>query len=55
MKSIYINIMKTRYFLTILLTLLFSINSCDKGFEEVNTNPILPSTIDPVYMLATAL
>lgn len=54
MKSIYFNIMKTKYFLATLLTLLFNVSSCDKGFEEVNTNPIAPASIDPVYMLATA-
>jgi hypothetical protein len=54
MKSIYLNIMKTKYFLATMLILFFSISSCDEGFEEVNTNPIAPSTIDPVYMLSSA-
>ena len=54
MKSIYINIKKTKYFLAVLLTLLFSISSCDKGFVDVNINPISPATIDPVYLLANA-
>jgi len=27
---------------------------CDKNFEEINTNPVLPSSLDPAYLLAQA-
>jgi hypothetical protein len=27
---------------------------CDKDFEQVNTNPVLPSSLDPAYLLAQA-
>ena len=54
MKNIYKNIMKTKYGLAILLALIFSVSSCDKGFEEININPISPAAIDPVYQLVDA-
>ncbi|WP_215238563.1 SusD/RagB family nutrient-binding outer membrane lipoprotein [Dyadobacter helix] len=28
--------------------------SCDKGFEEVNVNPVLATSIDPVYLFSNA-
>ena len=46
--------MKNKYILATLCLLLMSIYSCDKGFEEINTNPVLATTIDPVYQLVTA-
>jgi hypothetical protein len=55
MKTKYVNIMKTKYLLATLVVLLFSISSCDKGFVDINTNPIKPSSLDPVYMLNDAL
>ena len=54
MKNIYVKIMKTKYGLAILLALFIGVSSCDKGFEELNVNPVLPSAIDPVYMLVDA-
>jgi hypothetical protein len=48
------NIMKTKYVLVTLMILALIMPSCEKGFEEKNTNPILPTTIDPVYQLVTA-
>jgi hypothetical protein len=55
MKTKYVNIMKkTKYVFATLLTLLFSISSCDKGFVETNINPISPASLDPIYMLNTA-
>jgi hypothetical protein len=47
-------IMKTKYVLTTLVALLFSISSCDKGFVDLNINPIKPASLDPVYMLNNA-
>jgi hypothetical protein len=29
-------------------------SSCDKGFEEVNVNPVLATSIDPVYLFSNA-
>jgi hypothetical protein len=34
--------------------LLLGVGSCDKGFEEVNMNPVLPTTLDPVYLFSNA-
>ena len=45
--------MKNRYILSALCLLLLSISSCDKGFVEENKNPVLATTIDPVYQLVT--
>lgn len=46
--------MKNRYILATLCLLLLSISSCEKGFVEKNTNPVLATTIDPVYQLVTS-
>jgi hypothetical protein len=46
--------MKIKYIFSTLLVLLLIAPSCDKGFEEINTNPIQPLTIDPVLQLVTA-
>ncbi len=46
--------MKNKYILTTLFTLIICVSSCDKDFEEINTNPIRPSSIDPIYQLVTA-
>lgn len=54
MKNIFSGIMKTKYALATLLILFFSVSSCDKGFEELNINPISPASLDPVYMLVNA-
>ncbi len=34
--------------------LLTGLNSCDKGFEEINTNPVLATTLDPLYLFSNA-
>jgi hypothetical protein len=34
--------------------LLVGTSSCDKGFEEVNTNPVQPSSLNPVYLFSNA-
>jgi predicted pyridoxine 5'-phosphate oxidase superfamily flavin-nucleotide-binding protein len=44
--------MKTKYLFLFILGILIS--SCDKDFEEVNTNPIVASSLDPAYLLANA-
>jgi hypothetical protein len=37
--------------LTLLVTVL---SSCDKGFEEINRNPVQSTTIDPIYLFSNA-
>ena len=46
--------MKTKYILTTLILIALHISSCEKGFVEKNINPVLATTIDPVYQLATS-
>ena len=41
--------MKTKYFITIFTLLVLHLYSCERGFEEININPVLGSTIDPTY------
>jgi len=33
---------------------LVGISSCDKDFEQVNTNPVLATTLDPAYLFSNA-
>ena len=44
--------MKTIYLYLFLIGIFVS--SCDKGFLEVNTNPVATTTLDPIYLLANA-
>jgi hypothetical protein len=44
--------MKTIYLLLFLFA--FILSSCDKGFVEVNTNPVQPTSIDPSYLLTAS-
>jgi hypothetical protein len=44
--------MKTKYIFLFILGILVS--SCDKDFEEVNVNPIVASSLNPVYLFANA-
>ena len=46
--------MKIKYLIPALFALLISANSCDKGFVEINTNPVAILDVDPVYQLARA-
>lgn len=34
--------------------LMTSITACDKNFEEINTNPVLATSLDPAYLFANA-
>ena len=54
MKSKYVNIINTKYVVASLIAILISVASCDKDFEELNKNPLLSTTMDPVYELVTA-
>lgn len=48
--------MKRIYILYLVLAVLLTgLNSCDEGFEEVNTNPVAATSLDPVYLLNTAV
>ncbi|MDQ6889507.1 MAG: SusD/RagB family nutrient-binding outer membrane lipoprotein [Bacteroidota bacterium] len=38
-------------FVAVLLT---GLNSCDKNFEKVNMNPVLATSLDPVYLFSNA-
>jgi hypothetical protein len=44
--------MKTIYLYLFLIGIFVS--SCDKGFVEVNTNPVATTSLDPIYLLANA-
>jgi hypothetical protein len=46
--------MKKLYIGLFLSGLLLAGNSCDQDFEDINTNPILPITLDPAYLFSTA-
>src|SRR4051794_8164237 len=46
--------MKRIYISLAFAGLLLGAASCDKGFEEVNVNPVLPATLDPVYLFSNA-
>lgn len=46
--------MKRIYVFPVLFLLLIGVSSCDKDFEKINTNPILASSLDPVYQFSSA-
>ncbi len=46
--------MKRIYIYLTLALLLFSLTRCDKDFEEINTNPVLATSLDPGYLFSTA-
>jgi hypothetical protein len=46
--------MKTTYFLLTTALLLTGLSSCDKGFEEINRNPVQSTSIDPIYLFTNA-
>ena len=49
------NIMRKNIYNTIvLIALLFGAGACDKDFEEINTNPIQPITLNPEYLFSDA-
>lgn len=45
---------KNIYKSLVLIALLIGAGSCDTDFEEINTNPIEPTTLDPVYLFSDA-
>lgn len=46
--------MKKLFTCLLLSGLLLIGTSCDKDFEEINTNPILATSLDPAYLFSTA-
>lgn len=46
--------MKRIYRLLFVAVSLMGLGSCDKDFEQINTNPILPSDLDPGYLFSNA-
>lgn len=38
-----------------LFTLLLCTTSCDEGFDEMNTNPVQPTTLDPGFLMNNAI
>ena len=46
--------MKRIPLLIIFFGLLSGISSCDKDFEQINTNPVLSTTLDPAYLFSNA-
>ncbi len=46
--------MKRIYIYLALAVLLTGLNGCDKDFEQINTNPILATSIDPIYLFSNA-
>jgi hypothetical protein len=49
------NTMKKTIFSLALLLSLFTLGSCDKGFDELNINPIAATTLDRVFILNNAI
>jgi len=46
--------MKRNYIILLLLVSMTALNSCDKNFEQINTNPVLATTLDPGYLFTNA-
>lgn len=46
--------MKVKYILPALVALSVGVSSCDKDFEKINTNPIEPTSLDPIYQFSNA-
>lgn len=45
---------KTAKYITVFLFPLFFSLSCDEGFDELNTNPVQPTSLDPIYLMNRA-
>lgn len=46
--------MKRIFIYATALAILASASSCDSGFEDVNKNPVLATSVDPVYLFSNA-
>ncbi len=49
-----IQAMKKYITLLTLTALITGLSSCDKGFEDINKNPVASTTIDPIYLFSNA-
>ncbi|MDB5239974.1 MAG: hypothetical protein JWP57_599, partial [Spirosoma sp.] len=47
--------MKKISFLITLALLFGSLSSCDKGFDELNVNPVAPTALNPVFTFNNAI
>ncbi|MBK8505629.1 MAG: SusD/RagB family nutrient-binding outer membrane lipoprotein [Saprospiraceae bacterium] len=47
--------MTNKYFITSLLVSIFILASCDKDFDELNTNPVELTSINPTFQLNSAI
>lgn len=43
-----------KIYISLALAALLGVGGCDKGFEDVNTNPVLAPTLDPALLFANA-
>lgn len=46
--------MKKRLIIPLVAALLFCVSGCDKDFEQINTNPVLPTSLDAGYLFSNA-
>jgi hypothetical protein len=46
--------MRKQIILLATFSLLLGVSSCDKDFKEINTNPVLPTSLDPGYLFSNA-
>src|SRR6478609_2260995 len=46
---------KVNKYLYSILLLSFTLSSCDKGFDEININPIALTSVDPSFQLNNAI
>ena len=46
--------MKKIFLFPFVIAALLSTGGCDKDFEEINKNPILPDKLDPIYLFSSA-
>ena len=53
MNNKYAYTMKTKYIIALLFAILISMVGCDKGFVELNKDPLSPTSLDPSYLLAS--
>ena len=46
--------MKAKYLIALLFLVIINLYGCKKDFVKTNTNPVLPTTIEPVYQLVAS-
>ena len=45
---------KIAIYIPVAFLMLFLSTSCDEGFDELNTNPVQPTSLDPIYLMNRA-